>query len=69
MSEIENPRERRFHIFRSTLTGEYYFRLVAENNRTIAASEGYHNHSDVMDLHDRHFPDWKVDDESGGPTY
>lgn len=55
-----------FHIFRSIRTGEFYFRLVAEGNeKTIAASEGYHNHGDIMDLHDRYFSDWEVEDESG----
>lgn len=62
--------EKIFHIFRSTLTGEYYFRLIAGGNRkTIAASEGYRNHGDIVTLHDQYFSEWKVEDESGGPTY
>lgn len=62
--------DKKFHIFRSTLTGEYYFRLIAAGNaKTIAASEGYHNHGDIMDLHDKYFSDWEVEDESGGPTH
>lgn len=62
--------ERKFHIFRSTLTGEYYFRLIAGGNRkTIAASEGYHNHDDILTVRERYFSDWEVEDESGGPTH
>jgi len=58
--------EKQFHIFRSQVTGEYYFRLLAlGNDKTIAASEGYHNHADVMALHEHYFSDWEIEDESG----
>lgn len=48
-----------FEVFHSETNNLWYFHLKAEgNNKIIAASEGYHNKSDIEDLYEKYFPMW-----------
>jgi len=33
----------RIYYYQSTVTPQWYFRIVARNGRTVAQSEGYHS--------------------------
>jgi hypothetical protein len=57
---IEEEPERHIAWFVSTVTGEYYFRIKADNGETIAGSEGYTRKDDMMDTLDEYFGDWNL---------
>ena len=46
--------------FISDVTGEFYFRIKADNHETIAGSEGYRNKDDMFDTLDEYFDNWDV---------
>lgn len=48
-----------FDVFQSVSNNLWYFHLKTANGEVIAASEGYHNRSDIEDLHQRYFLDWE----------
>jgi hypothetical protein len=42
--------------FKSLVNGQFHFRLVARNGKTIAQSEGYHRKSSLMKTIKRFWP-------------
>lgn len=48
-----------FEVFHSGSNKLWYFHLKARNGKIIAASEGYQNRSDIVQLHDDYFRDWE----------
>ena len=59
---MENSRH--IVVFKSKVTGEWYFRFVADNGEPIgASSEGYHNKNDLLVTIGKYFPDWAIQQE------
>lgn len=52
-----------FEVFKST-NNLWYFHLKAPNGEIISASEGYHNRSDIEDLHKKYFYEWEWHERS-----
>ena len=51
---------RKIAWFQSDVTGEFYFRIKADNGETIAGSEGYRKKDDMFDTLDEYFDNWDV---------
>lgn len=48
-----------FEVFHSPTNNLWYFHLKVKGNKEIiAASEGYHNKSDIEELHQTYFGMW-----------
>lgn len=60
---MTDEQERKIEWFVSGITGEFYFRIVADNGETIAASEGYVHIRDMFDTINEYFGTWKVVEE------
>ena len=49
------PYQGTVEVFKSELSGEWYFRLIGRNGEKLAASEGHKNRIDVLDVVNRYF--------------
>jgi uncharacterized protein YegP (UPF0339 family) len=47
-------------LFQSSENGQWYFRLVARNGKTIAASEGYRRKAGARKTIKRYWPEVRV---------
>lgn len=58
--------ERKIKYFQSELTGDWYFRVVADNGEIVSASEGYKRKEDMFDTLAEYYSEWMVekDDEA-----
>ena len=59
-SRARGQEPRHIAWFISDVTGEFYFRIKADNHETIAGSEGYRNKDDMFDTLDEYFDNWDV---------